>query len=130
MSAETGLVNLLKGDTAVAALVGTRIYPNVIPQDAALPAIAYQVISSETGYSHGGPDAGNHPYIQLTIEGDSYANTLAVCAACKARLSGFRGDIGNDRFEAIFLENEFDGFNLDPAVHTRRQDYRLRYKEI
>lgn len=130
MSAETALVNLLTSDPTVAALVGGRIYPNVIPQDAALPAIAYQVLSSEKGYTHGGPNAGKNPYLQLTIEGSSYASTMAVCAACEARLSGYRGLMGGERFEAIFLENEFDGFNLETAVHTRRQDYRLRFKEL
>lgn len=127
--AQTALVSLLKNNAGVAALVGTRIYPNVIPQTAALPAIAYQTISSMKGYTHGGPEAGKEPYVQLTIEASSYSSVQAVSAACENCLSGYWGPAGGGRFESIFLENEFDGYNLDTANHTRRQDYRLTFKE-
>ena len=35
----------LTNDADVTAIIGTRAFPNAIPQDADLPAMAYQVIS-------------------------------------------------------------------------------------
>lgn len=43
MSAETELYAVLAGSAGLAALVGTRIYPDAIPEDQALPAAVYSV---------------------------------------------------------------------------------------
>lgn len=42
MSAESALYSALSGASGLTALVGTRIYPDVIPEDADLPAVVYQ----------------------------------------------------------------------------------------
>lgn len=42
MSAESALYAALSGASGLTALVGTRIYPDVIPEDADLPAVVYQ----------------------------------------------------------------------------------------
>lgn len=47
MSAETVLKATLDGAAGVTALVGTRIYPDIRPQDDALPAIVYTRDSTE-----------------------------------------------------------------------------------
>jgi len=48
MSAETELHTALAGDTSLAAAVSTRIYPDFLAQEIALPAVVYQ--RSETEY--------------------------------------------------------------------------------
>lgn len=48
MSAETELYSVLSGAAGVTALVGTRIYPDVVPVQKDLPAIAF--MRSETEY--------------------------------------------------------------------------------
>lgn len=47
MSAESLAWTTLTGDTAVAAIVGTRIYPDFVPQEQTLPAIAVSRVSTE-----------------------------------------------------------------------------------
>ncbi len=42
MSSETDLYAALAASTALAALVGNRIYPDAIPEDKAPPAVVYQ----------------------------------------------------------------------------------------
>lgn len=46
MSAETAVYALLTGAGAVTAIVGTRIYPVVLPEGISLPAIVYTQISA------------------------------------------------------------------------------------
>jgi Protein of unknown function (DUF3168) len=41
MSAESDLYAVLSGHAPLTALVSTRIYPNAIPEDQALPAVVY-----------------------------------------------------------------------------------------
>lgn len=47
MSAETSLYSALAGSTAVGAICDDRIYPDVAPQDASLPAVAFERTETE-----------------------------------------------------------------------------------
>jgi hypothetical protein len=47
MSAETTLYGILTGYSALTALVGNRIYPDVIAQGEALPALIYRKMGSD-----------------------------------------------------------------------------------
>jgi len=67
------LAYLLKNDTEVAALVGTRIYPNIVPQRATFPVVVYNQISSERT-SVMGRDTGT---VDSTWQIDVYAQTYA-----------------------------------------------------
>ena len=67
MNIEEALYSKLTGDAGVAALVSTRIYPNVVPQDIALPAVAYQRISTVRDMAHDGPTGVAHARFQFTV---------------------------------------------------------------
>lgn len=45
MRAEKIVYTLLTGNAAVAALVGTKIFPGLVPQNTAMPAISYELVS-------------------------------------------------------------------------------------
>ena len=51
---ESDLVAHLKADTALTALVSTRIYPMTAPQNVVKPYITYQVISDNSNQCVGG----------------------------------------------------------------------------
>lgn len=67
MSAETQLYALLSGNAGVTALVGTRIYPNLVPESMATPYIGYERVSTN-------PVA--------TLEGTILAETAGLAVAC------------------------------------------------
>lgn len=46
MATESDLYSDLTGDAGVSAVVGSRVYPGVLPDTASYPAIAYRVISA------------------------------------------------------------------------------------
>jgi hypothetical protein len=52
MSAETELHAALSASTALAALVDTRITPDVIPEGNPLPAVVYQRAGTTAGQHH------------------------------------------------------------------------------
>lgn len=45
MSVETDVFTAVTGDSGVNALIGTRMYPNILPDETSMPAIVYQQIS-------------------------------------------------------------------------------------
>ena len=130
MPIESALYSKLAATSGVTALVSTRIYPNAIPQNASLPAIAYQVISTDRNYRHAGQSNVALPRIQITVEASSYSSAVAVCAAVRAALSGYQGTVGAVVIGGIFLETEYDGYNLDTDTTVRRQDYTIEWKEV
>lgn len=79
----------LASNAPVAALVGTRIYPEVAPDEADLPLIVYTVRMAE------GLD-GSAPMVRCNVTANCYAATDAaaesVGAAVRAVLDGFDGN--------------------------------------
>lgn len=83
MSVETNVYSTLTGDAGVSALVGTRVYPNQLPPDVTLPAIAYRFIDSV--YYGGLCEAVR---IQLDIYGATYASMKGVRDAVQTCVDG------------------------------------------
>jgi hypothetical protein len=103
------LYTLITSDSAVAALIGTRLYPLRIPQDAALPAVSYQLISQPGHYAHAEGDVGlRRSRVQLTVQANDYARMRSVLAALSDAVSGYRGTTGSTWFQAIFTETVRD----------------------
>lgn len=73
MSAETEVYDALRLDAGVAALVGGRIYPQQLPDDVTLPAIAYRNIDSVPFAS-----IKQVTRVQLDVYGASYASVKGV----------------------------------------------------
>lgn len=79
MSVETEVRNALIGDAGVAALVGARVYPQQLPPDVALPAIAYRFID---GVDYAG--LKETARVQLDIYGATYSGMKALRDAVRA----------------------------------------------
>lgn len=129
MNLEEGLYTLLSTNASITGLVSTRIYPLVIPEDSALPVIAYQRISSSRILAHDGPGGLATATVQLTIQGTSYTSTKAVAAAARALLNGYTGLMSTVHVERCALENELDSYEFETDAKVVRQDYSIMYKE-
>jgi hypothetical protein len=78
MSLETKIYTLLSG---VVAVVGTRIYPLVAPQEAELPLIVYTRISSGREYSMDGYSNLENPRMQIDCFAGTYAEVKTLSEA-------------------------------------------------
>lgn len=87
MSAANDLRTYLLANTAVAAAIGTRMYPDALEQGAALPAAVYQVISrTHVQHLQGITTAGT-----VRVQIDCYAATrLAADAVAEAIVAALR----------------------------------------
>lgn len=126
---DEALYGLITTDETCADVVGTRVYPLMIPQNAALPAVCYQTITTQRKRSHQGPSNTPAARMQITIKAKSYDHAVVVGNVLRNKLDGFHGWVGSVRIGSIHLENEYDGFSLDTKSFTVRQDYRVEYYE-
>lgn len=133
MSVETALYTLMTGDTALAALVGTRVYPLVIPQETCLEAaaIAYQVITYRPNYAHAEGDVYlDWVRVQLSFQAGTYSDLKAAMAAARALLSGYSGVVNTtDHLQAVFWEAR-DDYAPTFARPTGRADLIIWYRDL
>lgn len=89
MSAETTLYATLSGAAGVAAIVAARIYPDVVPQDAALPCVGFARAETEyTATIHTAAPVAEDAFFDIscmaTTRSGADALADAVVAACGA----------------------------------------------
>lgn len=89
MSWRGDLVARLRGDAALAALLGTRIaFFEAARSWEAYPHLVLQEISPGREYTHDGPDGLDEPRIQFDIYAESGTSIEAVEAALLAEMEG------------------------------------------
>jgi len=95
MNVEESLYAELATHGGVAALVGTRIYPEELPQPATLPAITYSLSSTAT--EHTQRETASTiviPDMQVQCWAETYSGAKALATQVKAALDGFVGQLG------------------------------------
>lgn len=102
MSAETALIAVLEAAASVTAIVGQRIFPDIIPQDEDLPAIAYYRTDTEYVQTiHAAAPAGSTAGLSVACVADSRAAADALADVVTTAL-------GNGGFSAIGRQGSFD----------------------
>lgn len=115
MSIETALYSYLTSYAGLTALVSDRIYPLVIPEQASLPAIAYQRISTRITYSHDGDSELDRPRFQFACVASTAKAAREVAEQVVAALSGYSGTMSGLNVGASFIENQLDGYEPQPT---------------
>jgi hypothetical protein len=118
---EEAVVARMLADSALAALIDQRLYPLVIPQDVALPAVAYQKIDSPKTSSHSGRSDLARSRFQFACLAATYAGAKALASAVVDCWWGWRGTAAGVRIDGSLVENDSDseidrGSLVEPVV--------------
>ena len=131
MGARKAVYALLSADAGVTALVSTRIYPTVLPQDKTLPALVYQRIS---GVEPGQIDEQRRALVQGRIQVTALAAEFGACAAildaAREALLYQYGSIGG--IEVVSIIRDIDGaddFDPDLQAYSQSMDFIVSYIE-
>jgi hypothetical protein len=104
---EEDLITYIKADSETAALIGTRIFPLILPQSVTYPACVYTVIS-ETHNNHLSGNIGGgltNSLYQIDCYSTIYSETRSVKEALRNLLDGINHVVMGSTFvEAILLE--------------------------
>ena len=99
MNAQAGLTALIGAGSAA------RLFPFRIPLNAALPAVAYQVIDSPLKKSHTGSSHLARSRVQFTCHGETLLQAEAVAAQIATCWDGVRGNFLGLRLDGAFPES-------------------------
>lgn len=83
--------SVLTADSAVAALVGTRVHPDTLPQSPTLPACATQVVGERTIDTLAGPTELRLATVQVDCYALAFDDVQGVADAVNAALSAQAG---------------------------------------
>lgn len=130
---DDALFGILSGDAGVIALfktgTTTRIFPVVIPQGTALPAAAFQQISGSRIHAQGSGSNLTHPRYQITIKATTKAAVKAAADAIRQAVDGYYGTVSTVRIDAVLIDHESEGYNLNDRTYEVRQDYMVWHAE-
>ena len=85
------LAYVLKNNAAVSALVGTRVYPNIVPQRVTFPVVVYNQISSERTSVMGRDTGSVDSTWQVDVYAQTYAGARELAVAVRKALQRYRG---------------------------------------
>ena len=129
MTIEEGVVAYVLDQSAITALIDTRIMPAPLRQDCEMPAISYQLISQRDDILHDGPKGLPDARVQFDCWADDYAGAKALAAAVKTAVHAYKGLMGDVQVERARVENIVDGYEPNTGRQRVVIDALLMYQE-
>ena len=142
MGIEDALYTYLSNHEELSKLVGTRIYPDHLPESPNYPAIVFNMISSPQNHTMGKDPGIACPRYEFTCWGKTKPNAKNVASQLIAALKDYSGTMGTKKGESeeiavegiavqrIFLDDEFDD-EMDPikGTYSRVLEFIIWYEE-
>lgn len=118
--------------TALVTLLGDRVYPVRLPQEATLPAILYFKVSGVRVHSLRGPSGLARPRFQFDAyaEGSGgYGVVKQAAESLRKILDGFRGIVDDCNIQYILLDTEEDPYEEEPELYRVSMDFMVMHNE-
>ena len=120
------IYNILSNVTAVTDIVGTKIYPEIAPQNESQPYIVYSVVSNsptDTKEENGNVDEAT---IEVYCFNTNYSTAIDLGVAVRAALERKNGTYGGVQIQSINYTNEQMDVNPERSIWVAIQDYTVR----
>lgn len=129
MAAEAALAQRLLSATGVTALVGTRVEPLLLPDNASYPSVVYRTFDREPTSTFADDVALSATSIEVESYGTTYASARATADAVKSALQRWSGTVAGIVVDHVFYEDETADYDSEARVFVISQDYRLWTRE-
>lgn len=117
---EETIVAALEASSAVGTIAGDRIYPDPLPQDATLPAVAYRRVSGQRGATLDGPDGTGTARMQFDC-------CAATPDAAKALAEALIDVIQALPDTESIVSSQLDSYEPDPDITRAIVDVEILY---
>jgi len=132
MHIEDAVLAYLKTQSGLTTLVGTRIYPEEVPETVQLPAVTYILVSNVPIHVLTGKITLERPVYQYTAYAATKAAARAIAAQIALALSDYHGTLSGVVVQKIELQNEMstlissaDGTN---KTYTHDLEFEITYE--
>jgi len=122
------ITSILTNDSALTALVGTKIYPILMEENTKLPAISYLITEINAEYFKQGW-AGDAAHFQIRIFAKSYAEANTVALAVRSALERANGTYDTTVITAALLEGYTEDYDIDGDAYQINLSFRTNIKQ-
>lgn len=127
MNIAPAVYDLLRNDATVAGYVGTRIYPDQIPQEAAYPAIVHFKTEVETLAVKSAPTTNHRISLQIEVFCDTFGEGENIADAIRSVLDGYSGiSAGINIVSCYFNSQNDENFIPDQKTYVTTASYLFR----
>lgn len=134
---ETSVVAELRALDSLAAHVGDRIYPELVPQQGTRPCLLYDLQAEPRVYDLDGPSGIAEATLSIEIQAFTRSQCRVIADLVRRQLADFTGPLGGDQGVVVIeltIKNESsDAVPLnnadDKPVRVSVQEYLIRWRE-
>jgi hypothetical protein len=109
-----GIKSILNNSSAITTAVGTRIYPNQLPQQVSYPAIYYGFVEAEP-LNCRNPQGYDQTLLEVGVWSKTYEQTRNIIKDIKECLDGYNGTSEGEQY-IVYYKNE----NQDEIIEEER----------
>ena len=129
MSAEAGIYDRLSNFVGLTALVSTRIFPDIAPQDVDDPFVTYDRISTDRDSLLSADSGVVTARFQMSAWSQSKGTAIAVAAKIRAAYQRYTGTNASVVFLDSYLVNEVDLYDTATKYHQVALDFEIWHRE-
>jgi len=121
MALSTAIYTILHDDATILAAVTDRIYPGVVPFNAALPCIVYEIGDCVPDYNQTSDLDWDRVNVTVTALSTKYATTETYANNIRTALSRYSGVVSSENIETIIFEGWTPGYEADFTIGDATQ---------
>lgn len=122
------IYSLLDADATLTAKLGSKIFPDFIPQGTNFPALIYRIVNTDPAYTKSGAATLDEIDIQLEIYHTSYTEAQTIAAACRTALDFYTGTVAGLTIQSIsFQDQQSQVFEAEQELVVLAQGYKVRH---
>lgn len=132
MNVQAPILALIALDLQSSTLIGSRVYPALLPESADMPAAVVSIVGNTPSPTHDGPSKIDLVRAQVTAYGRTYGQAANAAELIRRAIDGHRGDIEHMGFiypvDGIKYLDSRDGYleNVDPVIFYFSDEYQVR----
>lgn len=123
------IYNRLSTEGAILAYVGTKIYPDIVPQNVQYPFVVYTIVNSLPVDFKDGQSNLEEITMQIDVYTQSYDDTQDLSNLIRNRLDRFVGIVEDVEVQSIkYMSATSQVFNAELSVYWMSIDFRINMK--
>lgn len=119
----------LSTDGSITAYVGTKIYPDITPQNVQYPFVVYTIVNSLPVDFKDGQSNLEEITLQIDVYTQSYDDTQDLANLIRNRLDRFTGTVEGVEVQTIkYVSSDSQVFNAELSVYWMSIDFMAKMK--
>ena len=119
----------LSTDGSITAYVGTKIYPDITPQNVQYPFVVYTIVNSLPVDFKDGQSNLEEITLQIDVYTQSYDDTQELANLIRNRLDRFTGIVEGIDVQTIkYMSSDSQVFNAELSVYWMSIDFMAKMK--